>query len=108
MWKQRQRLWYSFKPGVPGLQATIWSWKGARKDSSRCFRGSLALLTPWFLALSLHDLDLGCQWLTPVIFTTQEAEIKRITVWNQHGQVVCETLSPKKPFTKKGWWSGSR
>jgi hypothetical protein len=47
-------------------------------------------------------------WLTPVIPATQEAEIRRITVQSQPRAIVHETLSQKKPFTKKGWWSGSR
>jgi hypothetical protein len=34
----------------------------------------------------------------------QEAEIRRITVQSQPGQILPETLSQKKPFTKKGWW----
>jgi hypothetical protein len=33
------------------------------------------------------------QWLTPVILATQEAEIRRIMVWSQPGQIVHETLS---------------
>jgi hypothetical protein len=37
----------------------------------------------------------GCQWLTPVILATQEAEVKRIKI-----QRVRETLS-QKPFAKK-------
>jgi hypothetical protein len=37
----------------------------------------------------------------PVILATQEAEIRRITVQSQPGQIVLETLSQKKPFTKK-------
>jgi hypothetical protein len=32
-------------------------------------------------------------WLTPVILATQEAEIRRIVVRSQPGQIVCETLS---------------
>jgi hypothetical protein len=50
------------------------------------------------------------QWLTPVILATQEAEIRRISVRSQPRQIVCESLSQKKkkPFTKKGWWTGSR
>jgi hypothetical protein len=47
-------------------------------------------------------------WLIPVIPATQEAEIRRIQVQSQPRQTVLETLSRKKPFTKKGWWSGSR
>jgi hypothetical protein len=32
-------------------------------------------------------------WLTPVIVATQEAEIRRIMVWSQPGQIVPKTLS---------------
>jgi hypothetical protein len=42
-----------------------------------------------------------CQWLTPVILATQEAEIRRIAVWSLPGQIVCETLSQKKSLHKK-------
>jgi hypothetical protein len=42
------------------------------------------------------------------ILATQEAETRRIKVWNQLRQTGRETLSWKKPITKKGWWSGSR
>jgi hypothetical protein len=46
-----------------------------------------------------------------VILATQEAEIRRITVQRQPGQIVCETLSPKKerkkrPITKKKKMAG--
>jgi hypothetical protein len=44
----------------------------------------------------------------PAILATQEAEIRKIVVQGQPGQIVHETLSQKIPFTKKGWWSGSR
>jgi hypothetical protein len=40
-------------------------------------------------------------WLTPVILATQEAEIRRIVVPSQPGQIVCETLS-QKCLTQKG------
>jgi hypothetical protein len=33
-----------------------------------------------------------CQWLTPVILVTEEAEIRRIKVQGQSGQIVLETL----------------
>jgi hypothetical protein len=49
----------------------------------------------------------GLQWLTLVILATQMTEIRRIVVQSQPGQIIHETLSRKKPFTKKGWWSGS-
>jgi hypothetical protein len=38
----------------------------------------------------------------PVILATQEEEIRRITVQSHPGQIVRETLSQKKPFTRKG------
>jgi hypothetical protein len=37
----------------------------------------------------------------PVILATQEAEIGRITVWSQPRQIICETLSRKKPPQKR-------
>jgi hypothetical protein len=46
-------------------------------------------------------------WFMPIILTTQ-AEIRRIEVQSQLGQIVHETLTRKKPITKKGWQSGSR
>jgi hypothetical protein len=41
------------------------------------------------------------QWLTPVILATQEAEIRRTAAQNQHGQIVCGTLSRKNPSQKR-------
>jgi hypothetical protein len=41
------------------------------------------------------------QWLIPVILTTQEAEIRRITVQSQPRQMVHETLSQKNPSQKR-------
>jgi hypothetical protein len=37
-----------------------------------------------------------------VILPTQEAEIRRITVQSQPGQIICETLSQKNPSQKGG------
>jgi hypothetical protein len=36
-------------------------------------------------------------WFIPIILATQEAEIRRIMVQSQLGQIVHETLSQKKP-----------
>jgi hypothetical protein len=37
--------------------------------------------------------EAGCQWLTPVILATQEADIRRIIVQSQPKPIVLETLS---------------
>jgi hypothetical protein len=50
----------------------------------------------------------GRWWLISVTLATQEAEIRKIEVQIQLGQIVHETLFRKKPITKKGWRSGSR
>jgi hypothetical protein len=42
-----------------------------------------------------------CQWLTPIILPTQEAEIRRMEVGSQPGQIVPETLSRKNPIQEK-------
>jgi hypothetical protein len=42
----------------------------------------------------------------PIILATQEAEIRKIVIQSQGGQIVHETLSQKK-ITKNGWWSDS-
>jgi hypothetical protein len=39
--------------------------------------------------------------LTPVILTTQKAEIGRITVRSHPRQIVCEMLSQKNPSQKR-------
>jgi hypothetical protein len=41
-----------------------------------------------------------CWWITPVILTTQEVEIKRISVQGQSGQIGLETLSQNYPTQK--------
>jgi hypothetical protein len=44
----------------------------------------------------------AARWLTLVTLATQEAEIGRIVVRSQPRQIVHQTLSRKKPITKKG------
>jgi hypothetical protein len=39
-----------------------------------------------------------CQWLTPIILTIQEAEIRRIMVQSQPRQIVHETLCKKNIY----------
>jgi hypothetical protein len=48
-----------------------------------------------------------CWWLMPAILTTQDVEIRRISVQSQPRKIVLGELISKKPFTKKGWWNGS-
>jgi hypothetical protein len=43
----------------------------------------------------------GCQWHTPVILATQEAEIRMIVVWCQPRQRVLEVLAQKHPSQKR-------
>jgi hypothetical protein len=55
--------------------------------------------------LSKAIVAAGHWWLMPVIPVTQEAEIRRIAVQSQSGQIVCKTLSQKTLHThtkKKG------
>jgi hypothetical protein len=42
-----------------------------------------------------NDSEARLQRLAPIIPATQEAEIRRIAVQSQPGQIVCETLSRK-------------
>jgi hypothetical protein len=42
-----------------------------------------------------------CRWLTPVILATREAEIRRVLVGSQPGEIIHDTLSRKKTYYKK-------
>jgi hypothetical protein len=50
----------------------------------------------------LEEMSLaGCRWLTPVILATQKAEIRRMEIQGQSGQIVHETLSRKNLSQKR-------
>jgi hypothetical protein len=51
----------------------------------------------------IKKTDASRGWrLTPIILATQGAEIRRIEVRSQLGQIVRETLSLKNSITEKG------
>jgi hypothetical protein len=50
----------------------------------------------------LEKNQAGRRWLTAVILATQEAEIRRIVVRSQPGQIVPRDFISKKPLTKIG------
>jgi hypothetical protein len=49
----------------------------------------------------IHGWKSGCQWLTPIILATQEAEIKRTAVQSQPREIVHKTLFRKKKSQKR-------
>jgi hypothetical protein len=62
---------------------------------------ALQVQSPKFKPQSHEKKSTGRQWHTPVILATQEAEIRRITVQSQTGQIICETTSQKNPSPKR-------
>jgi hypothetical protein len=46
----------------------------------------------------------GCRWLTPIILSTSEVDIRRITVQSQPGQIAGETSISK--ITREKWTGG--
>jgi hypothetical protein len=50
----------------------------------------------------IKEETVGRQWFTPVILAIQEAEIRKIMIQGQPGQIVHETLSGKYVTQKKG------
>jgi hypothetical protein len=57
------------------------------------WEGCWATPQPGFLFSLKKNFRGGHQWLTPIIIATQEAEIRRITIQGQPGQIVRQTLS---------------
>jgi hypothetical protein len=83
---------------------------GGRRMQDLCY-GSCYL--PGMHSLNEEKRQARHQWLTPVILATQEAEVRRITVLSQPGQIVCKTLSQRNPSQRKRGvgverWNGSR
>jgi hypothetical protein len=68
-------------------------WRETEKEGVRKKR------KPGFLPFFTPSKDKQAR-LKPVILASQEAEIRRIMVRCQTGQIVCETVS-RTPFTKK-------
>jgi hypothetical protein len=54
--------------------------------------GEIKLVTT-FIHSQGEGIRPGAGDFTPVILATQEAEIRRIVVQSQSGQIICETLS---------------
>jgi hypothetical protein len=67
-----------------------------------------SILYAYFVITKILKSIASCWCLIPVILATQKAEIRRIEVQSQPEQIVLRDPILKKPFTKKGWWSGSR
>jgi hypothetical protein len=57
-------------------------------------------MVPFYLT-EKKKMGAGCWCLTPVILATQEAEIRRVEVQSQPGQIVQETLSYKNTSQKR-------
>jgi hypothetical protein len=69
-------------------------------------KGLVRWLKVWVLSSSpstIRKFLAECQWLTPVILASQKAEIRRIEVQSQLGQIVHETLSRKNPSQKRAY-----
>jgi hypothetical protein len=63
---------------------------------------NLYFLVPFIrLRKKKSEAQVGRLWVTPVILAIQEAEIRRIGDRSQPEQIVLETLTQKKLFTKK-------
>jgi hypothetical protein len=61
-----------------------------------------------FCFCSIKIILARCRLLTPIILTIQMAELRRIKFQSQSPDKEFVRPCLKKPFTKKGWWNGSR
>jgi hypothetical protein len=99
-------IFYSLIVTGTGID-TIRYMKGVRPCNAsylggRC-RRIMSLRLFWAKILRSCVKNTRCWWLTPVIPATQEAEIRRIAVQSQPGQIVFEILSRKNLSQK---WAG--
>jgi hypothetical protein len=60
---------------------------------------TITFLPVFFSIFCLNHLL--CRWLTPIILATQEAEIRRISVWSHPSKIVRETLFLKNLSQKR-------
>jgi hypothetical protein len=74
-------------------QLKQWSQNKARQGLARKTTENMNLL----MQKERHD---GHWWLTPVILTTWEAEIRRIAVQSQHRQIVPKTYLKNTQYRK--------
>jgi hypothetical protein len=75
------------------IQLLGWLWTWQFKKVSK-----LDMTMVWITCQTLDSIIKAQYWqLMPVILATQEAKIKRIMIWGQPGQILCETLAQKYP-----------
>jgi hypothetical protein len=80
----------------------IWIWGETQKFRlQQDLGGKAGGLAVWVKSEGQEMQNVARSWLTPIILATWEAEIRRITVQGQPGQIIQETLSWKYPAWKR-------
>jgi hypothetical protein len=93
-WREPETLWKARKENVSKWEDFPYSWIKSHVTSPD------KLETECDPIKNSKSFWAGCWWLTPIILATQEAEIRRISVWSQPGQIVHRTLSRKNLHKK--------